>query len=147
MPEKENLETILGEQVTWNRNHFLCSKEPADMEYLISAGITDDFTLGYADTIGFRLGTSRAVRWINPCTKQLTSLMLHPLTAMECTLEHYMKLGEEEAFRVTCRMLETIREYNGEVVLLWHNTSVADSCKSYQRRIYERVLHVMRHKK
>ena len=33
---------------------------------MIRAGITDDFTMGYADIAGFRLGTCRSVRWINP---------------------------------------------------------------------------------
>lgn len=147
LAEKENLEKMLGKKAVWNRNHYLCSKEPEDMEYLISAGITDDFTLGYADIAGFRLGTSRAVRWINPCTQQLTPLVLHPLTVMDCTLDRYMKLEEQEAFDLICRMLEVIKEYNGEAVLLWHNTSVADSSAGYQRRLYESVLDRLRNKK
>lgn len=145
--EKEKLEAMLGQQVTWNRNHFLCSKEPEDMEYLISAGITDDFTLGYADIVGFRLGTSRAVQWIDPHKQQLTPLVLHPLTVMECTLDYYMNLEEEEAFNVIWNMLETIKKYNGEAVLLWHNTSVVSSGVGYQRRIYERVLEKMKNEK
>lgn len=140
--EKDRLERILGIRITWNRNHYLCSRKPEDMEYLVNAGITDDFTMGYADTAGFRLGTCRPVRWINPVTKKLTDLVLHPLTVMECTLdsEMYMNLGEEEAFDVIRRMLDRIWEHNGEVVLLWHNTSVAESDQGYQRRLYERTL-------
>lgn len=142
MGEKERLEHISGEEVTWNRNHYLCSKEPEDMEYLVLAGITDDFTMGYADVAGFRLGTSRAVRWINPLKKELTSLTLHPLTVMECTLDagQYMDLDEEEAFGVICQMLAAVREHNGEAVLLWHNTSVAKTDTGYQRRLYGKTL-------
>ncbi len=140
--EKKRLEHILKEKVTWNRNHYLCSREPEDMEYLAAAGITDDFTMGYADVTGFRLGTCRAVRYIDPIKKELTSLTLHPLTIMECTLdaEQYMNLDEEEAFGVILKMLEIAREYHGEVVLLWHNTSVAERAGSYQRQLYQRTL-------
>ena len=140
--EKMKLEEILDKPVKWNRHHFLCSKEPEDMEALMAAGITDDFTMGYADIVGFRLGTSRAVRWINPLKKELTSLILHPLTVMECTLdaERYMNLKEDETFEVICKLLNAVKKNHGEAVLLWHNTSVALSETSFQRRIYERVL-------
>lgn len=144
LQEIKRLEYILEEKVTWNRNHYLCSREPEDMEYLVAAGITDDFTMGYADVAGFRLGTCRAVRWIDPLKKELTSLKLHPLTVMEGTLdaEQYMNLNEKEAFSVICKMLETTREYHGEAVLLWHNTAVAERDDSYQRRLYKRTLEV-----
>ena len=144
LQEIKRLEYILEEKVTWNRNHYLCSREPEDMEYLVAAGITDDFTMGYADVAGFRLGTCRAVRWIDPLKKELTSLKLHPLTVMEETLdaEQYMNLNEKEAFSVICKMLETTREYHGEAVLLWHNTAVAERDDSYQRRLYKRTLEV-----
>lgn len=147
LEEKEALEKVLGEKIFWNRNHYLCSKEPGDMEYLISAGITDDFTMGYADVTGFRLGTCRAVRWINPNRRKLTSLTLHPLTVMEVTLDNYMGLKEEDAFSIICRMLKIIKQYHGETVLLWHNTSVADSDVKYYRKVYERTLNTLKNNK
>ena len=63
---------------TLHRSHYLrCSIE--QMRRIVDEGYTDDFTMGFADQAGFRLQTSRAVRWINPRTMQLTSLTLHPL--------------------------------------------------------------------
>ena len=144
--EKETLEEILGKKVSWNRHHYLCSKEPQDMQSLISAGITDDFTMGYADTVGFRLGTCQAVRWIDPLSKQLTLLTLHPLTVMECTLdsEMYMNLQEEKAYDLICKLLEITRQFHGEAVLLWHNTSLKVFETGYQRRMYEKTLEKLR---
>lgn len=146
LEEKRRLEKILGETIKWNRHHYLYSKEPQDMEALIHAGITDDFTMGYADIAGFRLGTCRSVRWINPLKKELTSLILHPLLVMDCTLdsELYMNLKEEEAFKIVCKLLDIVKKNAGEVVLLWHNTSVAISKESYQRRIYEKILNTLK---
>ena len=68
--EKELLERQTGKSVTYNRHHYLASREPEDMVWLEKAGITDDFTMGYPDVAGFRLGTSRPVHWINPENKR-----------------------------------------------------------------------------
>ena len=59
--------------------------------------ITDDFTMGYPDVAGFRLGTSRPVHWINPENKRISPLILHPLAIMECSLNEpvYMNLDYE----------------------------------------------------
>lgn len=144
--EKEKLEKLSGEKIRWNRNHYLCSREPEDFRALIKAGITDDFTMGYADAVGFRLGTCRDVKWIDPVLKKITPLTLHPLTIMECTLDYegYMNLNEDEAENVVKQMLCTVKRFHGEVVLLWHNTSVADSSESYQRKLYEKTLRFLK---
>lgn len=145
MEEKERLEKISGEVITWNRNHYLCSREPKDMAFLISAGITDDYTMGFADIIGFRLGTCRAVKWINPLSKEVTSLTLHPLTVMEGTLsEEYMDLNENEAESIVKEMLDITKQFHGEAVILWHNSTLVDSEESYQRRLYEKTLEVLK---
>lgn len=143
--EKKNLEKISGEKIVWNRNHYLFSKNPEDMNFLISAGITDDFTMGYADTVGFRLGTCKTVKWINPFSKEVTSLTLHPLTIMEHTFsEEYMDLNEDTAESVIKEMLSITREFCGEVVVLWHNSTVTASKETYQRRLYEKTLEALK---
>lgn len=143
--EKKELENILEGSINWNRHHYLRSKEPEDMDELILAGITDDFTMGYADVAGFRLGTSRAVKWINPFTRRLTELTLHPLTVMEGTLDspHYMNLSEKDAYKTISELMECVREHNGEAILLWHNSSVAEYENRYQRRLYEKVINYL----
>ena len=58
-----------------HRSHYLsCSIEK--MQQLVDMGVKDDFTMMFADQAGFRLQTTRAVRWINPMTWQLTELTL-----------------------------------------------------------------------
>lgn len=132
--ERERLCDILGKEIRWNRHHFLRSRRPEDMEALISAGITEDFTMGYADIAGFRLGTSREVRWINPHTRQLTPLVLHPLLIMDCTLSErkYMHLKFSEALLYSIELLHETISVGGEPTLLWHNTSLeSDWCSDY----------------
>lgn len=136
--EKNILEKACNKKITLHRNHYLRSKEPQDMQALIEAGISDDFTMGYADIAGFRLGTSRAVRWINPETRELTNLNLHPLTVMEGSLEdkRYMNMSYEDAYEYCVRLIEATKMHNGDLCLLWHNTSIE---KPYYRNLYEDI--------
>lgn len=140
--EKKKLEKIFEINIESNRNHYLASREPEDMRYLAQNHIKNDFTMGYADTVGFRLGTCHPVRWIDPIKLEVTELVLHPLSIMDCTLdgEAYMGLAAEMAYDVVCQMVKQIYTYGGELVLLWHNTNVAENAGNYQRELYKKTL-------
>jgi len=140
--EAVHLAEALGRKVTCNRHHYLDSRNPEDMEILEKAGITDDYTMGYADVAGFRLGTSLPVRYINPVTARLSpSLTLHPLTIMDCTLDDYkyMKLPYEGAANYCMKLIDNIRKINDELTLLWHNSLLAKGV-GYQRDLYVKLL-------
>jgi hypothetical protein len=126
LDEKKNLNRITKRKTVLNRHHYLNTREPEDMQALITAGITDDFTMGYADVAGFRLGTCRPVKWINPQTRKITSLTLHPLTIMDKSLsdKRYMYLNAHEANEYCIQLINVVESWNGELVMLWHNTSV-----------------------
>ena len=122
-----------------HRSHYLrCSID--QMQALADAGIRDDFTMQFPDQVGFRLQTTRPVRWINPKTMQLTDLLLHPLTVMDCTLSNtnYMHLSEDEAYFECQRLFEKIHQNAGEIVLLWHNTNPTGN--TYHRSLYPKLL-------
>lgn len=140
--EKQKLEQCLGMTITANRWHFLRTLQPSDYKELLSAGITDDFTLGYADIAGFRLGTTRATKWINPENIEVTNLTLHPLTAMDCTFsnQEYMNLTENEAFDKLIGLLNQVKKHNGEVVLLWHNTVFSEIDGGYHKSLYTNII-------
>lgn len=125
-----------------HRSHYLrCSIER--MQELVDIGVKDDFTMMFADQVGFRLQTTRPVRWINPKTMLLTDLTLHPMTVMDCTLsnDNYMGLSEDEAYFECQRLFEKIYQNAGEVVLLWHNTTVTRD--GYHRSLYPKLLSLL----
>lgn len=79
-------------------------------------------------------------------TRQLTSLTLHPLSVMDCTLSEsqYMGLPLNEAFRYCLQLLKQTKQYGGEIVWLWHNTSFAETEKnSYHKTLYVRLLNAL----
>ena len=133
---------LLGDKARLHRSHYLrCSID--QMQRLAEVGVTDDFTMMFPDQVGFRLQTTRPVRWINPKTMQLTDLVLHPLTVMDCTLSNsnYMNLSEDEAYFECQRLFEKIHQNAGEVVILWHNTIITDA--GYHRSLYPKLLNLL----
>lgn len=129
-----------------SRNHFLMSREPEDMENLIENGITDDFSCCFADGGGFRLGTCRPIKWINPLTMTVTNLTLHPLFVTEgkLFLKEYMGFTYQEALNYICGQIDKIKMYAGEAVILFHNTSVSLESDYDYRSLYEAVIHYLR---
>lgn len=126
----------------YHRSHYLrCSID--DMQMLVNMGITDDFTMMFPDQVGFRLQTTRPVRWINPKTMQLTDLALHPLTVMDCTLSNsnYMNLSEDEAYFECQRLFDKVHQNAGEVVLLWHNSNPTGNI--YHSSLYPKLLEML----
>lgn len=126
-----------------HRSHYLrCSIDC--MQALADMGVTDDFTMMFPDQVGFRLQTTRPVRWINPKTMILTHLTLHPLTVMDCTLSNtnYMNLNEDEAYFECQRLFEKIHQNAGEIVLLWHNTNPTNN--PWHKTLYEQLINYLR---
>jgi hypothetical protein len=139
--EQKQLQLAIENQhITTSRHHYLRSLQPIDMEFLIDAHITDDYTMGYADIAGFRLGTCRAVRFINPATRQLRPLTLHPLTIMDCSLsgEKYMALQYHQALSYAKTLITQTKIYNGELSLLWHNTIFTTN--NYHKKLYSDLI-------
>ena len=136
--EKSKLEKLTKVKSNYNRFHYLNTRQPEDMMHLLDAGITDDFSLGYADMAGFRLGTCRAVKFINPSSKEISDLLLHSLTIMDRTLDdkRYMYMNAHEAHQYCTQLIDCIESFNGELSLLWHNNTVEKNAQSYHRQLY-----------
>jgi hypothetical protein len=136
--EKTRLEEAFRSAVTCNRHHFLSCREPEDFRFLLENGITDDFTMGYADVAGFRLGTCRAVSWINPADRTVYPLTLHPLTVMDCTLdrEEYMHLSFDEAVACCFGLIRQTERFHGDLTLLWHNHYLIPAQGNWQKELY-----------
>ncbi len=140
--EKRKLEVHAKINVCCNRHHYLNTREPFDMIALLHAGITHDFSMGYADMAGFRLGTCRPVQWINLLTGEVTELTLHSLQIMDVSLndKRYMYMSSHDALQYCTQLIDTVEKYSGELVLLWHNTSVEKTPNSYHRSLYKDIV-------
>lgn len=124
-----------------SRHHYLRWTEPEQIDDMERAGIKEDFTLGYADTVGFRVGTCKPYRFMNPANGRLSNVIIHPMEVMECTLDRssYMNLSFEEAVK-TCEILvEQVYKHNGELNILFHNSSFIPGEFDYED-LYKKLL-------
>jgi hypothetical protein len=71
---------------------------------------------------------------------QLTELVLHPLIIMDVTLssKNYMALDQVEATYVCQQLIDKVRMHNGDLCLLWHNTSINQT--DYHKSLYPELL-------
>lgn len=138
------LPKCVNREKLFSRHHYLRWREPEHIEQLEAAGIKEDFSLGYADSVGFRVGTCRPYRFINPKTKQLSNILIHPLEIMECSLfaKQYMNLNYEDAEKIAIDIIEEIKNHNGECVLLFHNSSFFEDNR--YEKLYTSLLNVLK---
>lgn len=146
--EKAELEKAAGVKVTRNRHHFLGLRDTGDAHHLANAGFTWDSTMGYADRPGFRLGVCHPIPLFDPESFTYIGIEEHPLILMECTLsmDKYMGLDRIKAFETATRLIDTVREFRGEFVMLWHNTEFEERPGNYHPWLYREIIDYVRRK-
>lgn len=143
--EKKLLEQIIEQPVTDSRHHFLRIRIPTTYRHLIEAGITDDYTMGYASITGWRAGTCRPFQWFDAEKNSVTSLTVHPITFMDGTLKDYLKLNTSEALQSIIHLHNVVRQYDGEFVALWHNESISETgrWKGWRNKVFLPMLNTI----
>ncbi|MDT8308807.1 MAG: polysaccharide deacetylase family protein [Bacteroidales bacterium] len=124
--EIDTLEAITGKKITSSRQHFLRLSLPITYRILSRCGIREDYSLGFADRIGFRAGTTHPFRFFDLEANCETGLMLYPLTIMDGTLLDYMQLSPQKAIEKITLLAENTRRHHGTFVSLWHNESLGE---------------------
>ena len=124
--EKQRLHDISQQSIHRSRQHYLKVHLPTTYQQLITAGITDDYSMGYAMDIGFRAGTSLPFYWYDLSKEAMTKLKIHPFQVMEVTLKEYLKLSPEAAKEKIIALLNTVKSVDGTFCSLWHNSSFSE---------------------
>ena len=142
--EVNRLKHIVDTKRLKSRNHFLRWKEPEDIDLMEAAGIRDDFTMTYADQVGFRVGTCRSYLFINPVDLCLKEVRIHPTIIMDVSFgnEKYMNSSLEYAKDVSSKLIYKVAEENGELVLLFHNMPIGSGVFNYYY-LYEYIVSLL----
>ncbi|MDR0686561.1 MAG: hypothetical protein LBF79_03800 [Dysgonamonadaceae bacterium] len=124
--EKSGLEAILDcGSIVRCRRHFLRYTCPGSFREAFSAGFTDDYTLAFAGSPGYRSGTSVPYRFYDVERDILTGLTIHPTVMMDTTLICHLGLGPDAAFDVISGLAGASRAVGGDFTCLWHNSNLA----------------------
>jgi hypothetical protein len=124
--EKERLEFILNQSVEHSRQHFLKLKLPATYRSISTMGIKHDYTMGYADQVGFRAGTARSFPWFDLRKNSISDLTIHPFAYMDGTLQEYLKLTPSESKLIIASLFEEVKNYGGDFHMIWHNETIGE---------------------
>jgi len=139
--EIQRFETIYQRKLKATRQHFLKIQLPDYYEYLGKLGIEEDYTMGFADAIGFRAGTSRPFRFYNLKLELESPIHVFPFSVMDRTMSDYLKLNEKQSFEKVKEIIANIRKVNGSFVSLWHNESLSNQFEwKGWRDFYEQML-------
>lgn len=123
--EKNILADVLSIDITSSRQHFLKLKLPDTYRQLIENDIKTDFTMGFAESTGFRAGTCHAFPFYDLMKDEATSLLLYPQAIMDGTLRIYMGLSKAQAKKEITTIVNAIKEVGGTFVSLWHNSCLS----------------------
>jgi hypothetical protein len=113
------------EQDRWGvRQHFLRFMNPQTWRNQDQAGFDYDSTLGFADHVGFRAGTSREFQVFDLLDRRALQLRERPLIVMDASLFGYMGLSPDQALARTKRIIDASRQHGGEAVICYHNSTL-----------------------
>ncbi len=124
LKEKRLLESICQQKINISRQHFLRLSFPYTYRRLIKAGISEDYSMGYPETTGFRAGTSFSFLFYDLEKEASSGLRVFPFMIMDRTLKDYMGLSPENAKQNISEMIGTIKKFGGNFVSVWHNESL-----------------------
>ena len=124
--EITRLKTILSSKVNHSRNHFLRFKNPETFQHLLSLGIANDYSMGYADVPGFRAGTCSSFYFYDLSEDKKTDLLIIPFAYMDGAFRDYMNCSVEKAKSRITNLIRNVKSVEGSFVSVWHNESLSD---------------------
>jgi hypothetical protein len=124
--EVRRLEEITGHEIVKSRAHFLRIQLPESYEMLINQGVKREYSMGYADDIGFRAGTSFPYYFFNLSKNEATDLLIFPFAYMDCALKDQLNLSPDQSLVEIKKMIDEVKEVGGVFMCIWHNSSITD---------------------
>ena len=139
--EIKSLNQVLNKEVTKSRQHFLKLSFPDTYRNLIEYDIQEDYSMGYAEQVGFRASICSPFYYYNLIDDDVTGLRLYPFAVMDATLNNYLKIKPNEAMKQVLPLIQETKAVNGNFISLWHNESLSNiwEWKDWQT-VFEQVV-------
>ena len=139
--EIKRLESIIHRPIIRSRFHFLRFHLPTSYRILKRLGISDDYSMGFADTLGFRAGISVPHPFYDLERDHEIEMLIHPFCIMDTTLQKYMKLSPEEGLEQYKRLIDSIRAVGGTFCCIIHNQNLTEHYGwAGWREVYEKMI-------
>jgi hypothetical protein len=119
--EIKALESACGKKITASRLHYIRFTLPFTFRRLISAVITDDYSMGYGSINGFRASVTKPFYWYDLKKEKATNLLLHPFCFMEANSFFEQKYLPQRAYEEMMHYRNIVKSVNGKLIFIWHN--------------------------
>lgn len=124
--EKQRLENIADTKIIKSRQHYLKFHLPKTYKALIKSGITEDYSMCFPETAGFRAGTCKPYNFYDLKDEKETNLTIFPAAFMDGNYIYSSKT-KEEALQEINNLIDEIISMNGTFISIWHNHTVSDT--------------------
>ena len=105
-----------------SRQHYLKLSIPKTFVNLSQNLVSVDYSLGYADKVGFRCGVCYPYRLFDFIDRKQLDIYEYPLLVMDNTIFDYNSYNFIEAKEKIYKICKQVRAFQGDFVFLWHNT-------------------------
>ncbi|MFP4556916.1 MAG: polysaccharide deacetylase family protein [Bacteroidales bacterium] len=123
--ETDILSAIIERMVTQSRQHFLRVQLPQTYHLLSAIDITEDYSMGYSNAIGFRASTCTPYPFFDLLNNEVLPIKMVPFQVMDRALLQGLNLTAQEAVNRTLDLAIRVKEVGGEFVTVWHNESLS----------------------
>ena len=139
--ERDVLQNIIHRPVSISRNHYLRFTIPHTYRRLITAGITDDYSMAYGTINGFRASYTLPYSWYDLEKESITGLTIHPFCFMEANSFFEQGYSAEQAGEEIQYYHDVVKKVNGEFITLFHNHFLTEQPGWIEwGKMYERFL-------
>ena len=109
-----------------SRFHYLKFTLPKSYQILLKAGIKQDYSMGFADKIGYRAGTCTPFYFYDLENEYATDLKIFPFAYMDGVLNDKLKFTPEYSSKLISKIKHEVRKVNGSFNAVWHNESLSN---------------------
>ncbi len=139
--EKAELEENFHTAITFARAHFLRFEVPTTWQIEEDNAMEWDTTLSFSEHEGFRCGVCYRFSVFNILSRKKLHVKERPLLVMDASFATYQPHLEcsdvEQKIRA---LMRCVKSYDGEFVILWHNSSFNTQQWKKYATLYEKVL-------
>ncbi|MDQ6756720.1 MAG: polysaccharide deacetylase family protein, partial [Bacteroidota bacterium] len=137
--EKEILENISNYEIFNSRQHYIRFNLPEGYRSLIESGITDDYSMGYGASNGFRASVASSFYWYDLENNVQTKLKAHPFCYMDSTAIFIQKLSTQQAYNEMLHYYNICKNVKGEFIAIMHNNNLREETIEW-KNIYKGFL-------
>lgn len=116
-----------NKKINLSRQHYIRLMLPDSYRLLAEIGITDDYSMGYGSSNGFRSSTANSFYWFDVEKNCSTSLITHPFCYMDATSIFVDKKSASNALEEMKNLYTLCKKNDAPFISIFHNSYLGDS--------------------